>query len=277
MRWIFAVVFTCVAQVSNAQTLKIAVFTDHISTISNQALQECPSLSDADIGENQMLAEYVIFCNALKLANYSKKIKLVPFPISIRALDAVHDGEVDATGFGVWGNEASKVNVTLSNTLLAKSEFSKGLYTRKDLSQKISKIELYKPAELIAVANQNWDNDWKALKCTGLNILHVDQYRQMFNLVELGRADVFPLTFSAKADLQRSVFGISLFPIKGIKISIDDSLHFALSNRFDHSNELKYALNKGMKLLQQDGQISKVYQTLGITNPAVKSWLEIGC
>ena len=262
---------------STATTLNIAVFSDHFSAITAKALNQCPLLSEIDVGENQMLAEYIIFCNALRLGNYSAHIELIPFPIAKRALGALKNGEVDATGFGVWKSEAQENKVTLTQALLSNGEFSKGLYTRKELSQKLNNKAQFNASELIAVANQNWTRDWAALKCTELNLLHVNQYSQMFYLVNIGRADVFPLTFSAKPNLERNVFGITLYPIKDIKIPIDDSLHFAIASKFDTSNELKQALDNGMALLRQKGEIRAVYLSLGITNSKVEDWQKLGC
>lgn len=277
MRVIVVIALFVLSVKSFAETLKVAVFSDHYKILSNKSVAECPALNKKDVGENQMLAEFLIFCNALKMANFNTNIQLVPYPIAKRVVDALQNGDVDVSGFGIWANDANENKLLLSAALLEKSEFSKGLYTRAELSKKIKSYDSIKPRKLIAVANQNWQNDWQALQCTGLNLLHVDQYYQMFHLVNIGRADVFPLTFGDKSDMVRNVFGIEMYPIHGVKIAIDDSLHFAISNQYAKAQKLADALNKGMASLRKAQQINDVYQKLGITNPIVKNWRQIGC
>ena len=258
-------------------TLRVAVFADHYAKLKQvYESKGCVSTDQFNVGENQMLAEFLLFCYALESSG-EYQIQLVPFPVIDRVLDALKKSEVDAIAFGIWASDAERYGFDMSQPLLESGQFTKGLYTRADLAQKYQGIPVSELQELIIVANQNWKEDWKALTCAGMSLLHVNRYEQMFRLVEKGRADFLPLTFSAKQDLERKVFNISLYPLKGIKIQFSQSLHFVVNPQQAKAKALQDALNQGLKRQRQSGQIQRVCERLGLINPKVTNWLAIGC
>lgn len=272
------VLSTLLPSLSFASTIKVAVFKDHYSLLNDSVFNEqCPDLKSTDLKQNQMLAELLILCNALKAVEYKVNIELVPYPVSTRALQAIEKEDILISGYGVWHQELSAHNLTATQALLNKSEFTKGLYATKELSDKLSIAEQFTPADLIVVANQNWQLDWKELNCAGFNLWHVDQYEQMVKMVELNRVDLVPLFFSPRQDLQQTLFDIPLFPVKGVKIAIKDSLHFAIDTKSEEGKKLYKALESGLSLLREKGLIKDAYQRLGITNPLIQSWNTIGC
>lgn len=278
MKYAFLFCILCFSTNSIGDEINVAVFGDHHVIIDEFNKQgQCPKIESFDFGDNQMLAEFLILCNALQLANLKSEIKLVPYPVATRVLAAIAKGDVHMSGFGVWQEEATEQKLATSKQLLGKNEFTKGLYTRRELSIKYRDFDKVNTSDLIAVANQNWKKDWQALKCTGLNLLHVNQYHQMFNLVNIGRAEMLPLTFGVHEDLERNVFNIALYPINGVKIVFEDSLHFAINTQTEKGKRLLTALNIGLSKLAKSGVINDVYQRLGITNLKTKSWRKLGC
>ena len=281
-RWIFDFVvalifsFYVISPNALATNIKVAVFSDHYSTIQSAIKNNsCPDTNEVDFGENQMLAEYLLLCNALKLGGLDANLILVDFPVIDRVLGALSKEEVLISGFGVWQQDALSANLTTSIELMAPYKFTKGLYTTKQKANTLNNS--FDPSKLIAVANQNWENDWQALKCSRFNVLHVNQYQQMFNLVELGRADILPLTFGAGDELSRNVFGISLYPLKGVKIAFKDSLNFAVNVNSLKGAQLLETLNLGLAMLKGKGKIDNMYYRLGLYNETVDNWKEIGC
>lgn len=263
---------------SFANVMKVAVFKDHYPFLKNYVFNEqCPDLKSTDFNNNQMLAELLILCNALKAVKYKVNIELVPYPVSARVLQGIEKEDILISGYGVWHQELSAHNLTATQALLNKSEFTKGLYTTKTLSKQLSISGKFTTADLIVVANQNWQLDWQELKCAGFNLWHVDQYEQMVKMVKLNRVDLVPLFFSPRKDLQQTLFDIPLFPVKGVKIAIKDSLHFAINTTSSEGKRLHKALELGLSLLREQGLIKEVYQRLGITNPLTQKWKTLGC
>lgn len=275
---VFATVFIffIVADV-NAAKLRVAVFTDHFTKI-NQVYRSkgCVNPSEIPLNDNQMLAEFLILCQAIT-HNSSFDIELVPFPVVNRVLEALQRNEIDAVGFGVWRGDALKHGLSLSKPLIQRGEFQKGLYTRKSIATKFDGDTISNMSERIVVLNQNWLQDWNALGCSKMRLKHVDRYEQMFKLVEMGRADFLPLTFSNKPDLQRKVFGVALYPLRGIKIKFPQSLHYAVNPENTRSGVILRSLDKGVSAFRQSGALSQVYRELGLINNDVKDWKDIGC
>ena len=274
--FVFAVFFHLFSKDALAVDIKVAVFSDHYSTIQTAIKNNaCPETNEVEFGENQMLAEYLLLCNALKLGGLNVNLILVDFPVIDRVIGALSKEQVLISGFGVWQQDAFSANLATSSELIAPYKFTKGLYTTKQKAQALS--DNFAPQKLIAVANQNWKNDWQALKCSGFNALHVNQYQQMFNLVELGRADILPLTFGAGDELSRNQFGISLYPVKGVKIAFKDSLNFAVNANSLLGIQLLEALNRGLAILKAKDKIDNLYYRLGLFNETVDNWKELGC
>lgn len=260
-----------------AQSLKVAVFADHFKVISTTFNNKgCVDTDQYVISDNQMLAEFMILCGALQQLEYDA-LELIPYPIVDRALEGLVKGEIDLIGFGVWQHDAIKYRLLLSEAILDRGEFTKGLYSTEDVIEKYSKSGTQYFEELIVVANKNWVHDWAALSCTGLNLLHVDRYQQMFSLVEKSRAEFVPLTFGSKPRLMRKEFGISLYPMPNMKIAFDQSLHFVVSPVSKEKEALLEVVNKGLSLFSESGKITRVYTRLGLINEKTKNWKVIGC
>lgn len=262
---------------SGANPIKVAVFSDHYKVIQSTLNRKgCVAPDSYTIGENQMLAEFLLFCSALKTSKITE-FELIPYPIIGRAFGALAEDEVDALGFGVWWDEAITHRAITSVPVLNRGSFTKGLYGTKQVIDTYAGTDFLHFSDLIVVANKNWTQDWKALSCTGLNLLHVDRYQQMFNLVDKSRAEFLPLTFSAQSDLKRQEFGVTLYPLPNMKIVINQSLHFAVGSSENSGLRLLQKLNKGLAQLKQAGKIDETYKKLGLINANVNNWKTIGC
>ncbi|GLX83370.1 hypothetical protein theurythT_28230 [Thalassotalea eurytherma] len=263
---------------SHATTIQVAVFQDHFDAINSFAKdQACPSQIPIQYEDNQMVAEYLILCNALAASGQNFRMSLVSVPVAERALQAIEQRKAHVTGFGLWQQQISKFDAKASLRLLDNNEFTKGLFTSQEKSKTLDFFKLKNRHDYIVALNKNWQHDWSELNCSGLTLKHIDQYEQMFKLVELGRVDLVPLTFNSKHDMQRTAFGIPLYPIKGIKFTINDSLHFAVNDKTPAGKALSKALDIGLQKLNQQTFISSVYNQLGVTNLEIQHWQDVGC
>lgn len=259
-----------------AEALKVGVFQDQLALIQQMIQQDsCPALSPQRYADNQMLAEYLIFCHALAESGLDHSIELVPFPVVSRMVDALDAGGIDLSGFGVWFKESQKPNILQSSALLNVGEFSKGLYALKSTRDKINWPEDSDFIGLIAVANSNWTYDWQELSCSKMRLLHVGKYEQMFSMLALKRADILPLAFGSGENLKRQEFGVELYPVTGVKIPMKDSAHILVSKHNSNAAELLKAINQGLDALRKKQLIQNTYHSAGVVNPQVKDWAAI--
>lgn len=254
--------------------IKVGSYQDHVPEIRAYIAQHgCQSLTEAELGQNQILSEYLIFCNALKLADTDYRIKLYSYPLNARVLDDLESGFLDASAVGIWRNELQGKHYQATTALLQPKEFVKGFYTTQARLRELSgRSSLHGN---IVLANSNWF-EWRMLTCSGLKTVHVNQYKNMFRMLSAKRGDLIPLTFSNKPELERYHFNVRLYPVPGFKLAFDDSTHFAVRAAGDTTNALLTDLNTGLKQLRAQGLIENVYRRLGIINPAVDSWKPVG-
>ncbi|MEW9796521.1 hypothetical protein [Alteromonas sp. CYL-A6] len=250
-------------------------YQDHIPEIAGFVERYgCQHPDVANFGENQILAEYLIFCTALSLSERQYTIRLLGFPINTRLVDGINDNLADISAVGIWKDEAERQGTETSAPLFRSGEFIKGLYTTKANLDRFSNTESLDNA--VVLANQNWTFDWEMLNCTSLRAIHVDQYENMFRMLLAGRGDVIPLTFSNRIDLKRDQFGIALYPVAGVKLVFPGTTHFVVSNRTPRSKMLLEDVNTGLRQLRENGVIERVYARLGITTSRVSDWQHIG-
>ncbi len=279
--WILLLLFHYIGfSIAYASTTKpviqVGTYQDHLSTINTFTDKHgCPPLDTASIDENQILTEYLIFCNALKRTNANYEIQLTGYPINERMLDDLVEGNLDVTAVGIWSNEATRDGLVLSAPLFRKNEFVKGLYTTDSLVTRFSSFEAITRA--LTLTNQNWYLDWELMKCAGLTLIHVNQYEYMFSMLARGRGELIPLTFSYKPDMQRQPFETPLYPVEGYKLVFPDTTHFVLNQEEERNAELYQQLNRGLALLREEGAIQSVYQRLGLLNERVADWKTIQC
>ena len=260
----------------NAETvIHVGTYQDHVPGIRAFVAENgCQPLTEAKVGQNQILSEYLIFCNALKLSGTDYRIKLYSYPLNARVLDDITRGFLDASAIGIWRNELKNDGYLASVALLKPDQFVKGFYTTKEKLATLSRQPTLKGN--IVLANSNWSHDWAKLNCSGLKTVHVDQYQHMFRMLSAGRGDMIPLTFSNNAEMERLHFNVPLYPVPGFKMSFDDSTHFAVRATGEKPNLLLNDLNSGLRQLREQGLIELVYRRLGIINHVVDDWKEIG-
>ncbi len=276
VKWLVILLFFSLSTQAQALNIRMAVFTDQLPMIEKMtAEQTCPYIDPSLFGENQMLAEYLLVCNALKFRHNTLNIELVPYPVTKRIAAAVARHEVDISGLGIWKNEGEIANVLLSDPLLEEGQFTKGLYVLPENAEKIDWFDKQARSKLLVVSNMNWTNDWKALECTGLRRVHVDQYEQMFKMLALGRTDVLTMAFGSDPLLNREEFGIELLPIQGVKLVVRQSSHILVSSDVTRYINLLDDINAGLAHLRSQGLINKTYLDVGVTNPLVESWPSI--
>ncbi len=256
--------------------LRVGTYEDHAPAIKRFIKQHgCPAISEAALNENQILAEYLIFCNALKAAGMRAELQVSGLPVNDRIIDAVESGLLHASLVGIWRDEVKAEDIYFSAPLFRVNEFEKGLYTTRQLAPTFTGLDTIRNA--ITLTNENWHMDWALLQCAGFRLLHVGLYENMFSMLARGRGELLPLTFSGKEDFVRDPFDQPLVPVAGFKLVFPDSTHFLISKQTPVSEALHQALEKGLNTLRENDEIKNTYVRLGIINPRVAHWQPLGC
>lgn len=259
-----------------SKEIKLAVFSNHYQSLSKFIADNgCIDVEDVKENMNQMLAEFLLLCRAFEAVQYKAEFKLVPFPVMTRIINGISNEDALISSMGIWSEDIRKSGLNSSAPLIESGKFSKGFYTTKQLADDLAKS--FDVKDLLMVTNQNWSRDLYKLNCTGGNVLHVNRYQQMFNMIDKGRADVILYPFSNQDDLTRHQFKVTLYPVKGIKVVFDESLEFAVNDNSAFGKEVLIALNDGLKILKENGVINKAYKRLGHFNEVTNDWKVLEC
>ncbi len=224
------------------------------------------------------VAGIVIIKNALKLGGLDAEIKFLQVPNARRESDEVAKSNavigshlLNARTLDIPGYKA---RMFLTTAVAQTGEFQKGIYCLPDNNKILSVTnlkELKKAGK--ALIGLHWDNDYRVLTDMGITgIERGPTVESMFKMLKAGRADWIPLGFQNPPDMSINHKGVRLVPVPGIKIAMVESRHFVLSRRHPQGQMVYDAMEKGMKVMREQGLMKQILSQTGVTCPAVKDW-----
>lgn len=239
---------------------------------------KCPDPRGFNYDNNQILAELVLLCSALKAGGLNPQLDFKNTDDYLRIITNAADAQTVMPGFIVWREDINSELFYVSEPVLKKKEFTKGIYTsasRKSLLQVRDAAAL---KDHSVAANPNWEHDSAEIKCLGLKpITGPFNPISMARMVAAERADFLLYPFFKTPDLNGTLGDVSLVPLPGVKVAFNDSLHFIVSRKHEQGALVYAALQKGLKRLHENGTVHYIYEQIGFFNPHVKNWQELGC
>ena len=222
--------------------------------------------------------EHVLFRKAVLLGGMNAVFADFVVPNSARARASVANGNALSAGSAHWHIYYKELRdrVLESDVVIAQGVYEKGLYVAKDKRNRFNIKSRDDLAKLSAVTDQNWDVDWATLSALKLASLYSAPTRaSQFKMIEAGRADFTLQDFSSSPELSSEEHGVRLYPVPGVKISLVGTRHFLINKDSPHGPAVFEALQKGLKILKQRGEIDRALLESGITNKAVADWLRL--
>lgn len=258
--------------------LPIGVYEEHYEVFKRAlASGKCPSARDYPIENNQVLAEFLLFCEALELGGVAPEFELKPFPTYTRLLRQLDSPALAALGFGVWRRDLDDEHFYISSPIVPAGKFVKGIYALPFSEMTLSACSRDDVKQFTALTNAGWTVDEEAIKCIGSKIKNARTYMNMFPMIAAKRADYLITTFPAGQNLNITFYDVTLTPVVGVKVVLKDSLHFAINKKYAESEIIFNALEVGLKILNDNGTLKQINERLGLSNPLVDSWQNIGC
>ena len=222
--------------------------------------------------------EHVLFRRAVLLGGLDAVFEDFVVPNSARARASVFNGTALGAGGAQWHvyHQELKDHVLESDVVIAQGVYEKGLYVAKDRRNRFSIKSRDDLKKLSAVTDKNWDVDWATLSALNLASLYSAPTRaSQFKMIEAGRADFTLQDFSSSPELAIEEHGVRLYPIPGVKISLVGTRHFFINKDLPHGRAVFDALQKGLRILKQRGEIDRALTESGIINKAVADWLRL--
>nr|WP_324259418.1 hypothetical protein [Cellvibrio fontiphilus] len=258
--------------------ISVGVYSEHLAAFERAVAQgNCPHPRDYPVSDNQVLAEFLMFCEALNLGGLEPDFEFKVFPAYARLLRELNDNSITALAFGGWRRDLDEERLYISTPIIPANTFSKGIFVLPTQEHVLDFPNRTQIASLTAVSNANWEGDVESISCIGSKMVSAHSYVNMFRMVKVGRADYLITTFPAGDKLDVTFHGVTLRPVHGVKVIFKDSLHYAINKNHLDAKKIFAALESGMDKLTRDGTIRQVMADLGIDNPKTSGWKNIGC
>ncbi|WP_415717355.1 hypothetical protein [Maridesulfovibrio sp.] len=228
--------------------------------------------------ETRCQASIMLMKNALMLGGINPQITFLATPNSRREREEVIKGYavISAHLF----NESAIMRpefsdkIYISDPVLEDGYYEKGIFCLPCNHRVLNARNLneLKSAGLPLIGI-HWHNDDTTLTEMGIEqIAKGPTTDSLFRMIKAGRADWIPLGFHNSKDLSVSQAGITLVPVKGIKISLRESRHYIVSKNHPAGAKVFQALQKGIKIMRKQGMIKKLLANGGFHCPITKKW-----
>lgn len=226
-------------------------------------------------GSHLEIVEMIILQQALHFGGFTEKILFEPDEIAnLGEITAIIDGTILMYGRSMWLQTSVDYQGSLyiSEPVIKFGEFEAGLYFNAKDKAKINNArnDLDK---LKVVANPRWLADWRALLNSPLIMVpFIGPWENMLAMVDANIVDVMLINFSVSQNLDLNFMGEKYQPINNVKVILPDSRHFVVSKNHPRGKEVFTALQRGLKIMRQNGKLRSLYQQAGVLNYRVKSW-----
>ncbi|NDV27282.1 hypothetical protein [Desulfovibrio sp. JC010] len=224
------------------------------------------------------IASLMILKNALILGGIDPQLNFLETPNVRREEDELIKGYAVVSSHlfnkSAIDHPKYKDKIYISDPVLEDGQFEKGIFclpgNHKVLNSR-SLDDLKKAGKpLVGI---HWSNESDTL--AGLGIKEMEKGPTMdciFRMINAGRADWVPLGFHNSKDLSVQRDGITLVPVKGIKIALTESRHFIVSKGHPDGKRIFEALQKGIKIMRENGLITQLLTQGGFHCRATKDW-----
>ncbi len=227
-----------------------------------------------DEPNHRMAIELILMCEAFAAANVKVDINVSPVPNYNRALRDANGGLIHTIAETVWSSSLTNFqDLYITQEVIRFGEFEKGIYTSPGHPlQKFKQTSLINFKDYSSVTFRHWEHDYKALREISGLVLTTIKFESLLNMLKAGRADFSLIEFPKNKSLEFTYYGVTVLPIKGVKVKVFDSRVFVISKKSKNSKEIFNALERGLTILRNEKRITPHYVKEGIITPAVKDW-----
>lgn len=229
----------------------------------------------------RMTLEPFIFQIAPILGGCDCKIEVHPYTVDTphaRTLEQIRRGvEISHPIAGFESDPRYDENIILSEPILTSEEFFVGLYVHEDRKDLLA---LTNPDDIHAlryVVSEHWEVDKSVINHYGFNMVTGQSWNEIIQFLVAERGDVILQPFTAEADMSftDTVIDAKFVPIPNVKLAFPFGRYYTVSRKFEGSEDFVEALNKGIKMLRDDGTLYRANIHAGITNPKIEDFTEL--
>lgn len=214
---------------------------------------------------------------ALKIGGYrcsSMQVKAMP-----ATTDKIHTllnrGKILTFADSHWLQDIEQRHqyVYISDPIIRTGEYSAGLYVSAENTKALN-TTAENIQQLSAISSTLWSVDWELLSSLNLKKLEKHtQWKYMAKKVHYQEVDFMLNTFQGSEDLSFTYSGNKFVPIPNVKVMLPDSRHFAVAKQPPYGEEFFNALNRGLRLMRENGTITRALTEANVLNRKTQDWV----
>lgn len=222
------------------------------------------------------MGELYILAQAMRLGGLEPRIEYVWVPNYARALALMESGRADVIAQTVWRADGNPVTMRLSEAVVPEGRFTKGLYTAEARLASYNIKSAQDLRQFTIVSNPRFKSDWAAVQAMPFKAIQdANSIDAMQSLVLLRNVDFMLGEWSVDPDLRvRTPQGV-LAPVKGVKVSLPGSRHYAFSAQRPNHLDLVLATNRGLALMQRRKLVERFFTEMGTYRKEVERWVTL--
>ena len=221
------------------------------------------------------VVEFILIQQALLLGGLELEFEFKLGNYDARNILLLEKGLLLMSFDSVWLSQATAMSdaVYISEPVITKGQYMAGLFTAKGNEALHNVAQQQHLHDVSIVSSHDWPVDWQTLQTLKpKSLLHESDWISMAKMVSRGWVDAMLVPFNTSFPFEYTGDGYHLVAVPNIKVALNDSRHFLVSKKHPLGAQTFAALQKGLAILKESGQIEKAYIDAGFLNPLVKDW-----
>ncbi|MFH6953982.1 hypothetical protein ACHSBP_12915 [Pseudoalteromonas sp. XMcav1-K] len=212
------------------------------------------------------VVDMIIAQKALKLGGFNHSFNYIPGKVNFRNTRMLETGKLLISFDTYWLSDAHAKTkyLHISKPIIRQGEYIAGVYTKAGREKALGLTQMSDFKRLSAVSTPKWRTDWKTLSDLPLKELVIEhEWISMARMVNTGWVDFMLMPFNSTTDQSFKLDKINLVPVPNVAIELKDSRHFVISRNHPLGSQAYLALEKGLNMLRNQGEIEKAYTQAG--------------
>ena len=240
------------------------VYQNYLQFLSGRDVKTISEFSGQFIRRD--VVDMIIAQQALALGGVDISFEYYPGKLNFRNTRMLQQGKLLISFDTYWLLDAKAISedVFISQAVIRRGEYYAGIFASPTHPSIFSLKNVDELERYTAVSTPRWRTDWKTLSDLPIKALfEEDSWVSQARMVEKQLVDFFLMPFHATVTDTYTMDSVTLKPVKGIAVLLDDSRHFVISRQHPRGEEAYNAIEKGLSRMREEGRISRAYREAG--------------
>jgi hypothetical protein len=244
------------------------VYEDYLKFLNGR-----PVLSIVDFRGTTMrrdVADMVLLQQALALGGFTRNFYYQPGKFNFRNTKMLESGDSLLSFDTYWLTDAKAMSgkVYISEPVVRRGEYLAGIYTSPENLPVLRTRTLAELRKFSGVSTPKWRTDWETMSALALKeLIREDEWLSQARMVHMRWVDFMLMPFFHDEHGIYQLEQLRLKVVPGVAILLNDSRHFVVSKSHPYGRLANEALNKGLRILRENGRIEQMYKQAGFMLP----------